>query len=267
MKLRAVFFFFLVAMSLGGGLSRGELVEYEKGEKLKVNPGALHPTQFLYSRLEVESKFKALQKLMTEEGEEAVIDFLKEHRGQVVVGPKNQMWLVDGHHHARALEMLKKSDSRFKGISFYARVLHEWNELTSKEFEKAMKLGNKHGDEDSAPLVYLKDQNGRIKSFSQLPRKLSSMKDWPYRSLVWLLKEEGFIDEVESVPFQEFIVAEYLKDHIKLPSKMTQAAYRKALKEAIDVIQDADEDSFPGRKKITSSRCGKILKNLNPIEL
>lgn len=262
MKLRSVFFFSLLAMSLGGFLSRGELVEYEKGEKLKINPGFLHPSQFLYSRLEVESKVKELRKLMTEEGEEAVIDFLKDHRGQVVVGPKNQMWVVDGHHHARALEILKKSDSRFKGISFYAKVLHEWNELSSKEFEKAMKLGNKHGDEESSPLVYLKDQNGRTKSFSQLPRKLSSMKDWPYRSLVWLLKEEGMIEEVEDIPFQEFIVAEYLKNHIKLPSKMTKAAYRKALQEAIDVIQEADEGSFPGRKKIAKSRCGKILTNL-----
>lgn len=244
-------------------LSWGEQIEYEKGEKIKVSPTLLHPTQFLFSELEVNFKIKELKEIMTEEGEEGVVEFLKDHRGQVVVGPQNKMWIVDGHHLALALDVLRKRDDRFKSINVYLKILHEWNELSPKEFEKAMKLGNKHGEDGDYPLVYLKDNRGREQSFGKLPKKLSSMKDSPYRSLVWLLKEVNAIEELKEVPYQEFIVAEYLQKHIKLPSKMTKKAYDQALNQALDLIRDSDEDAFPGYKKVGQNSCARMMKKIH----
>lgn len=258
---KPVFLFFI--LSLLTLVSFGDSIEYEKGEKLKVNPSFLRPTQFLFSQLEVNFRIKHLKQLMAEEGEEAVIEFLKDHRGQVVVGPRNRLWLVDGHHRARALEALRKTDSRFKQIEFYAKVIREWNELAPSEFEKAMKLGNKHGESDETPYVYLKDAKGRTQSFKKLPQKLSSMKDFPYRGLAWMLKEAGVVEDKEEIPFQEFLVAEYLQKHIKLPSKMTQKAYDRAFQEAVKVIEEAEEGDFPGFKKLSRSVCAKILKQIH----
>ena len=118
---------------------------------------------------------------MDKKGMEGVIHFLNNEKGQVVVGPKNKMWIVDGHHHARALEILRKEDSRFSGVRFTAKVRNEWNELTPAEFEAAMKVGNKKSEPGEYSYVYLKDQKGRSRSFKALPKKLSSLKDFPWQ--------------------------------------------------------------------------------------
>jgi len=234
--------------------------EYDKGDVLKLSPTFLHPTQFLYGRLEVEDKVKELKDIMDNEGEEGVTDFLKAESGEVVIGPKNSKWLVDGHHQARALEILRDSDPRFRHISFYAEVKKEWNELTPKEFEKAMKLGNKKGKEGKPAYVYLQDEKGRLRSFSELPKKLASMKDFPWRSLVWLLKKEQVIEPTEKIPYQEFFLAEFLRKKIHFPSKLTQKAYERALEKAIELIETTPEENLSGFKKVSARSCAKILR-------
>lgn len=252
----------LIAFFVLSSVSLGEPAEYEKGDKIKTDPWLLRPTQFLFSQLEVDFRIKQLKALMTEDGKDAVVEFLKDHRGQVVVGPNKQLWLVDGHHRARALESLIKTDSRFKELPFYAKVIREWDELSPTEFEKAMKLGNKHGQVGEAPYVYLKDANGKTQSFKKLPKRLSSLKDFPYRGLAWMLKNEGLIEENEEIPFQEFLVAEYLQKHIKLPAKMTPKAYKKAFQEAVRLIEESEEGDFPGYKKLSKSACARILRQI-----
>jgi hypothetical protein len=236
--------------------------EYDKGDVLKLSPAFLHPTQFLYGRLEVEDKIKELKEIMDSEGEEGVTDFLKAESGEVVIGPKNSKWLVDGHHQARALEILRESDPRFRHIPFYAEVKKEWNELTPKEFEKAMKLGNKKGKEGRPAFVYLQDEKGRLRSFSELPRKLSAMKDFPWRSLVWLLKKEKVIEPTEKIPYQEFFLAEFLRKKIHFPSKLTPKAYERALEAAIELIENTPEEKLSGFKKVSARTCAKILKSI-----
>ncbi len=238
-------------------------IEYEKGDKLELLPNELHPTQFMFSQLEVDFKIKELKKIMADQGEKGVVGYLKNHRGDVIVGPKNQMWLVDGHHHALALESLRRKDRRFKNISYYVKVVKEWNELSSQKFEQAMKLGNKKGESGTDPFVYLKDSKGRHRSFKSLPKELSAMTDSPWRSLVWLLKEQGAIEKMEDIPYWEFRVAEYLQKNMRIPAKMDKSAYQKAVKEALSLIQNAKDDSFPGFKRLEIDKCGNILRKIS----
>ena len=236
--------------------------EYEKGEVLAINPQFLHPTQAIYGRLEVESYIKTLKDLMNDEGVEAVRDYFKKKSGKIIIGPQNSKWLVDGHHHAKALDGLIKSDKRFRNISFYVEVIKEWNELTPKEFEQAMKNGNKKGESGTPPFVYLKDLKGRTKSFNSLPKRLSSLKDSPFRSVVWLLKKEGIIQKSDDLPFQEFVVADYLRKHIKITPTLTPKDYERILKEAIVWIKKADKSDLPGFIKKPASQCVKVLENI-----
>ncbi|MFM8316095.1 MAG: ParB-like protein [Deltaproteobacteria bacterium] len=236
--------------------------DYEKGEKTKVNPSSLHPTQFLYGSLEVKAKMEAMQEIMADEGEEGVKEYLKENRGMVVIGPKGVMWLVDGHHHAKALDSLRKTDSDFSDIQFYIKVEKVWDDLTQTEFEKAMKEGNKKGKKGEPPFVYLRDENGRMRSFSALPKKLSSMQDFPWRSLVWLLKEREVIETIEEIPFQEFKLAEYLQKHMKLPETMSSKAYDRAVREAIPVLRKAPSKVLAGFELASKRVCDKILSKI-----
>ncbi|MSP19695.1 MAG: hypothetical protein EXR74_09010 [Bdellovibrionales bacterium] len=236
--------------------------EYEKGEVLAINPQFLHPTQAIYGRIEVEWYIKNLKDLMNDEGVEAVRDYFKKKSGKIIIGPKNSKWLVDGHHHAKALDVLIKSDKRFRDISFYVEVIKEWNELTAKEFEQAMKKGNKKGETGTSAFVYLKDLKGMTKSFNSLPKRLSSLKDSPFRSVVWILKKEGIIEESDNVPFQEFVVADYLRKHIKITPALTPKDYERILKEAIVWIKKADKSDLPGFIKKTTSQCVKVLETL-----
>jgi len=241
-----------------------DLYEYSKGEIVLVNPSSLHPTQFLYSKLEVDNKVKQLKRIMAKKGPEGVKDFLEDKKGEVVVGPKNRMWLVDGHHQARALEILRKTDPRFADIVFVVEVRNEWNEMTLKEFEAAMKAGNKKLKPGEPHYVYLRDQKGKIRDFKSLPRRLSSMKDFPWRSLVWMLKERGIIDVSERFPFQEFYLAQELRKKIPLPSKMSQKGYEKAFERSVEIIGKLNDDKLFGFEIISTHKCARILRRVNP---
>jgi hypothetical protein len=266
MKLSKLFGVGIMLMTLCSGshlIADDDIYEYSKGEIILLNPSSLHPTQFLYSKLEVDSKVKELKGIMDTGGPEGVKRFLDEKKGEVVVGPRNKMWLVDGHHQAKALESLLKSDPRFAGLYFVVEVRNEWNELTSQEFEAAMKAGNKKLKSDEPSYVYLRDQNGKIRSFKSLPRRLSSLKDYPWRSLVWMLKERDVIDFVERFPFQEFYLAEELRKKIPLPSKMTPKSYEKAFKRSVEVVGELDEDKLFGFEVMSDTDCARILKRVN----
>lgn len=257
------FILFVLGASLFSQPLFSDDIEYDKGDIIKISPSLLHPTQFLYGRLEVDDKIAELKGVMDEKGYEGVIRFLRDKKGEVVIGPQNRKWLVDGHHQARALEILRQSDPRFKGVPFYVEVKKEWNELSPKEFEKAMKLGNKKGKEGKPAFVYLLDNKGRVRSFSELPKKLSSMRDFPWRSLVWLLKKEEIIEPQEEIPYQEFFLAETLRKKIHFPSKLTPKAYERALEEAIKIIEDTPEEKLSGFKKVSAKACANILKTIH----
>lgn len=255
--------YFLGALCAKVALADGGLYEYSKGEIVKLNPSEFHPTQFIYSKLEVSSKVSQLKKIMAEKGVEGVERFLEDKRGEVVVGPSNKMWLIDGHHQARALEILRSSEPSFAKIKFEVEVRNEWNELSAKEFAAAMKAGNKKGKQGEESYVYLKDAKGKTRDFKQLPKKLSAMKDFPWRGLVWLLKQRDVIESAEHFLFQEFFLAEELRKKIPLPSRMTNRQYEQAFKKAVEVIENLGEDKRFGFEMVSQSECVKILRRFS----
>jgi hypothetical protein len=158
------------------------------------------------------------------------------------------LWLIDGHHHAKALFELQTSDPAFSDFSGYVDLREDWSDLSRKDFEKAMQRGKK-----GVPFVYLSDEKGNPVTFAELPSSVEKLKDYPLRTLVWLLKKSGAVKKLDVYPFQEFVIARRLAAKVTLSSPLTDRSYLRALRYTLELLEDADPEDYPGLENYSAS--------------
>jgi hypothetical protein len=161
----------------------------------RVEIETLRPTQFSYGAYEVGLKREQLDRLADDD---ALGEYKRKHPGSVVLGPGNVMYLVDGHHLARALA---DRGSRW----MYVEVRSDWSHLSPAEFRDRM---------IAKELCYLKHL-GETLRWEDLPTEIRGLRDDPYRSLAWLVREDGGYKQLDT-PFQEFGWAEFLRTRVVL---------------------------------------------------
>ena len=82
----------------------------------------------------------------------------------------------------------------------YAEIKGNYGALSAPDFWAMMK---------ERQWVYLFDQAGRpLKDPSQLPKRVMDLRDDPYRSLSWLVREQHGYREVDT-PYLEFLWANF----------------------------------------------------------
>lgn len=194
----------------------------------KRDPLLLHPTQFAVGMREVVAKRQTIERL----DKEGLREFLCENPIPVVLGPKGEEYLVDHHHLGLAL-ILEKIPSA------YLQTLEDWSSETEPAFWTKMQAGN---------YLYLRDQNGRLKTSAQLPMALGDLKDDPFRSLAYFVRKQGGFKKVSAF-YAEFQWAEFFRSHIDLGRG--DSDFKQAVKKAEKLAHSPAASHLPGYQPVS----------------
>jgi hypothetical protein len=146
----------------------------------------LQPTQLCIGLAEVRSR----QVDFSADSQSQRQRYLRGKPVPLVRSAEGRHWMVDRHHRLRALVELEPQAEAFGYVVLdlasadRAHVLHELQQRGWLYLYDGRGLG---------PLPP-----------SALPERLLDLQDDPYRSLVWKLKKEGWIDPAPLIPFHEF---------------------------------------------------------------
>jgi len=164
---------------------------------------SLRPTQMTVGMREVERKRQDWRK---REGKD-LETFLGSHMIPVIVGPRNERYLIDHHHLALALH-----DEGFDSV--FVTIVADLHKLDEDHFWNMMDF---HG------WTHPFDTKGRRRSYEDLPRRISELQDDPYRSLAGELRSIGGFAK-DSTPYSEFVWADFLRRRIKPKAVKADAA-------------------------------------------
>jgi hypothetical protein len=188
-----------------------------------VKLATLRPTQMTVGMIEVERKRQEWLDHATADGP----DFLGSHLIPVVLGPKQEPWLIDHHHLARALH---DEGVEHVLVSVVARLSH----LRKSEFLTFM---------DNRNWLHPYDAKGERCDVTDMPRALSRMEDDPYRSLAGAVRRAGGFAKTDT-PYSEFLWADFLRGRI--PAKTVKSDFEKAVRKALAVAHCEDATHLPG---------------------
>ncbi len=194
-------------------------------DTLKIIIEDLRPTQKCVGLIEVESKVKKLSHLT--HGERDL--FVQDNPIPAVLGYHKHFYIIDHHHLARALLDAGHHHARIK-------IIEELSYMDQKEFWNSL-----HKKE----LIYLKDSKGSDISPDDLPKKVSDLKDDPYRSLAGFVRRAGGFDK-NPTPFSEFKWAEFFRHRIKFENNIK--GLEKVLSKAIELAKSPEAQNLPGFK-------------------
>jgi hypothetical protein len=184
---------------------------------------SLKPTQITVGYREVAEKRKRWRGKSHDKGDE----FLGRHMIPVLWGPKERHYVIDHHHLTRAL-----LDEGVKDI--LVNVVADLRTLQHDEFWTFI---------DNRGWCHPYDENGVRRAFADIPGSLAKMKDDPYRSLAGELRRMGGYAK-ETVPFAEFIWADFLRRRIK--AKAVEADFSRTVERAMALARSEDAGHLPG---------------------
>jgi hypothetical protein len=183
----------------------------------------LRPTQITVGMREV----KAKRKRWRDKGSKKGGEFLGKHMIPVVLGPKDQHYVIDHHHLARALH-----DEGVKNIA--VTVVANLSKLEPDAFWFFM---------DNHNWMHPFDDKGRRRDHTDLPKSVSNLIDDPFRSLAGELRRAGGFAK-DTTPFSEFLWADFLRRRIK--RKAIESDFAHALESALQLAKSKEANFLPG---------------------
>ena len=221
-------------------------IEMIAGAKCTSKIEDLHPTQPEVGQYQVKKKVEEFENLSEHEIEKVI----EKKIVPVVIGPEGKLYLIDHHHNSLAL--LKTGNK-----NVHILVKENWSNLELKTFWEKM---------NTEKYCFLKKADGSIADplSKVFPKSLRECGDNPYRSLVWIMSEEGLLKEVE-IPYYEFYLSEVLKKKglIIPPGEMSKKDIKKYVKEATKILSDDDVKQFVKTVEKEGSTCDihALLRN------
>jgi hypothetical protein len=154
-------------------------------------------------------------------------EMLGTHMIPVVEGPDGHHYVVDHHHLARALH-----DEGVENV--LVTVIGDLTMVERDAFWTVM---------DHKRWAYPYDAKGERRSYKDVPKSVSGLKDDPYRSLAGELRRiGGFAKDI--TPFSEFLWADFLRR--KISRKSVEDNFEKALEKALQFGKGQDANYLPG---------------------
>jgi hypothetical protein len=188
-----------------------------------VRIASLRPTQMTVGFREVERKRLAWRKRAEVDGP----DFLGRHMVPAVIGPGRHYFLIDQHHLLRALHE--------EGVSHVlVSVVADLGGLAKPLFWTFM---------DKRNWLHPFDAEGERHDHDRIPKKIGDLTDDPYRSIAGELRRCGGYAKVDT-PYSEFLWADFMRRRI--PRKLVDKAFERALGKALDLAHHKDADYLPG---------------------
>jgi hypothetical protein len=183
----------------------------------------LRPTQITVGMREVKAKQKSWQQFDKKKRDA----FLAHHMIPVVRGPKDRFYVIDHHHLSLAMHN--------EGVkSLFVIAVADLRTLANDEFWLFM---------DNRALVHPYDTQGRRRDFEEIPRRVTELKDDPFRSLAGELRRMGGFAK-DTTPFSEFIWADYLRRRIS--RNVAKDDFDSALEQGMKLAKSAQANYLPG---------------------
>ena len=183
----------------------------------------LRPTQITVGMREVKAKQKGWQQF----DKKKKAEFLGRHMIPVIRGPKDRLYVIDHHHLSLALHNEGVKDVLVTSVADLRKLPEDafWIYLDNRSW------------------VHPYDASGRRRDFTQIPRKISGLKDDPYRSIAGELRRMGGFAK-DTTPFSEFLWADFMRRRIS--RSLTKQDFPKALKLAFKLAKSEDAGYLPG---------------------
>jgi len=183
----------------------------------------LRPTQITVGMKEVDKKRKEYAALKPKQRQALMCEQLF----PVVKGLKGKYFILD-HHHA-ALAMLQEGAK-----SIQAGLVQDLSHLAESAFWTYL---------DHLSWMHVYDQRGRKRGFREIPRRLQDLIDDPYRSFAGAIREAGGFSKPPE-PFQEFLWANYFREHLAL--KSLKRDWDEAIDKGLELARSKDAKHIPG---------------------
>jgi hypothetical protein len=185
----------------------------------------LRPTQFVLGMKEIESKVSK----MTAFNNKEMLAYCADHKIPVVIGPKEELYMIDHHHFARACWETNVE-------AYSVKIIKDLSNKNEKDFWNFM---------IREEWVYLNDQFG-VGPHSPLafPSDIRCLADDPFRSLAWAVLDEGFIKK-QNIPFFEFKWAAFFRFNLDIPLH-SKSNFKMAIALAIKLAQSKAAQGLPG---------------------
>jgi hypothetical protein len=145
----------------------------------------------------------------------------------VIRGPKGRMYVIDHHHLSLALHR--------EGIrDILVSVVTDLSELDIDAFWTVL---------DHRSWMHPYDDRGRRRSYRDIPKSVTELKDDPFRSLAGELRRAaGFAKD--TTPFSEFLWADFFRRRMK--RSLVEQKFGAALKEALKLAKSQEAHYLPG---------------------
>ncbi len=184
---------------------------------------SLRPTQITVGMREVEDK----RRRWRDHPDSKKSNFLGTHLIPVILGPKDQSYIIDHHHLVLALHR--------EGVKQIATTVVA--DLSKQPRDVFWTYLEHHC------WVHPYDSDGRRCSYKEIPKRISDMVDDPFRSLAGELRlHGGFAKDV--TPFSEFLWADFLRHQVK--RKLLERDFPAALRMALRLARTDEANYLPG---------------------
>ena len=183
----------------------------------------LRPTQITVGMREVAARQQRWQR----DDPKKKAEYLASHLIPVIRGPKDRLYVQDHHHLSLALhnegvgEVLVSHVADLRGLSKDAF----WIYL------------------DNRAWVHPYDAGGRRRDFADIPRKITGLKDDPYRSIAGELRRLGGFAK-DTTPFSEFLWADFMRRRIAADD--LEKDFEAAMAEALRLAKSPEAGYLPG---------------------
>ena len=183
----------------------------------------LRPTQMTVGVREVERKRERWRRHGTDEKAK----FLGSHMIPVLLGPKDQRFLIDHHHLARALGE--------EGVEHVlTTVVADLRHLDMDAFWVVA---------DHRAWVHPYDPDGVRRDLRDLPHAVGDMLDDPFRSVAGEVRRAGGFAK-DTTPFSEFLWADFLRRRMK--RSIVTSDFDAALASALKLARSPEASYLPG---------------------
>jgi hypothetical protein len=183
----------------------------------------LRPTQITVGMREVHAKQKSWQ----QQDPKKKAEFLGRHMIPVIRGPKDRLYVLDHHHLSLALH------NEGVGEVLVSTVV-DLRALSKEEFWVYL---------DNRAWTHPYDAGGRRRDFADIPKKISGLKDDPYRSIAGELRRMGGFAK-DTTPFSEFLWADFMRR--RLAKSAVEEDFDKALERAMELAKSEEASYLPG---------------------
>jgi hypothetical protein len=183
----------------------------------------LRPTQITVGMREVHAKQKSWQ----QQDPKKKAEFLGRHMIPVLRGPKDRLYVLDHHHLSLALHNEGVEEVLVSSVM-------DLRSLSKDEFWTYL---------DNRAWVHPYDASGKRKDFADIPKKISGLKDDPFRSVAGELRRMGGFAK-DTTPFSEFLWADFLRR--RMSRSIVKDDFAKALKQAMKLAKSEDAVHLPG---------------------